>query len=367
MVAFLYSLHASKCSFSLLFGLPFLLKDWNPPKINHQAKQYTRKLHRNSWKSAAACSVTENKAFLNPSSPLSLLRLASATVCPSLVSMPSTSRGTCSSTPWRATAQTLSSTWRWARHVDHAWNCDKTPRVWKSAAHNRERKPPCDMLLLNTNRTLQTCGASAGMTGYFWLHLVFLSLQALSTDSIERLPVYNKTALKNYKVSQEADDWCIPSKEPLDLSNYKVAKWNCPPGLVLQAYIPWRLQNFCLHIPMSSSVKADVGTEPFTTERVISRLKQTKCPLIFQSGFSSSMFMLSLSTSWVLHKKIENKLLTENTCHNHLWDISNVTSKGSVWGHAALSHVQVETEAAPRMLWVWCCDRSGNISLNIPV
>uniref|UniRef100_A0A7N6BV29 Protein-serine/threonine kinase n=1 Tax=Anabas testudineus TaxID=64144 RepID=A0A7N6BV29_ANATE len=49
-------------------------------------------------------------------------------------------------------------------------------------------------------------------------------LKALSTDSIERLPVYNKTAVKNYKVSQEADDWCIPSKEPLDLSTYKVAK-----------------------------------------------------------------------------------------------------------------------------------------------
>uniref|UniRef100_A0A8D3CBT1 Protein-serine/threonine kinase n=1 Tax=Scophthalmus maximus TaxID=52904 RepID=A0A8D3CBT1_SCOMX len=49
-------------------------------------------------------------------------------------------------------------------------------------------------------------------------------LKALSTDSIERLPVYNKTTLRNYKVSQEADDWCIPSKEPLDLSNYKVAK-----------------------------------------------------------------------------------------------------------------------------------------------
>uniref|UniRef100_A0A671X4E6 Protein-serine/threonine kinase n=1 Tax=Sparus aurata TaxID=8175 RepID=A0A671X4E6_SPAAU len=49
-------------------------------------------------------------------------------------------------------------------------------------------------------------------------------LKALSTDSIERLPVYNTTALKNYKVSQEADDWCIPSKEPLDLRNYKVAK-----------------------------------------------------------------------------------------------------------------------------------------------
>uniref|UniRef100_A0A7N8WQ60 Protein-serine/threonine kinase n=1 Tax=Mastacembelus armatus TaxID=205130 RepID=A0A7N8WQ60_9TELE len=51
-----------------------------------------------------------------------------------------------------------------------------------------------------------------------------IHLKALSTDSIERLPVYNKTALKNYKVSQEADDWCIPSKEPLDLSCYKVAK-----------------------------------------------------------------------------------------------------------------------------------------------
>ncbi|XP_061787940.1 pyruvate dehydrogenase (acetyl-transferring) kinase isozyme 2, mitochondrial [Nerophis lumbriciformis] len=49
-------------------------------------------------------------------------------------------------------------------------------------------------------------------------------LKALSTDSIERLPVYNKTALRNYKVRQAADDWCIPSREPLDLSSYKVAK-----------------------------------------------------------------------------------------------------------------------------------------------
>ncbi|CAL8304842.1 unnamed protein product [Lota lota] len=47
-------------------------------------------------------------------------------------------------------------------------------------------------------------------------------LKALSTDSIERLPVYNKTALKNYKVRQEADDWCVPSKEPLDMLKYKV-------------------------------------------------------------------------------------------------------------------------------------------------
>ncbi|XP_028989336.1 pyruvate dehydrogenase (acetyl-transferring) kinase isozyme 2, mitochondrial [Betta splendens] len=49
-------------------------------------------------------------------------------------------------------------------------------------------------------------------------------LKALSTDSIERLPVYNKTALRNYTVSHEADDWCVPSKEPLDLSTFKVAK-----------------------------------------------------------------------------------------------------------------------------------------------
>uniref|UniRef100_A0A8C5NDY9 Protein-serine/threonine kinase n=1 Tax=Gouania willdenowi TaxID=441366 RepID=A0A8C5NDY9_GOUWI len=45
-------------------------------------------------------------------------------------------------------------------------------------------------------------------------------LKALSTDSIERLPVYNKTALKNYRIIHEADDWCIPSKEPLDLSKF---------------------------------------------------------------------------------------------------------------------------------------------------
>uniref|UniRef100_A0A3Q1F993 Protein-serine/threonine kinase n=1 Tax=Acanthochromis polyacanthus TaxID=80966 RepID=A0A3Q1F993_9TELE len=60
------------------------------------------------------------------------------------------------------------------------------------------------------------------MEGYGTDAVIYL--KALSTDSIERLPVYNKTALKNYQVSQEADDWCVPSKEPLDLSIYKVAK-----------------------------------------------------------------------------------------------------------------------------------------------
>ncbi|XP_041942280.1 pyruvate dehydrogenase (acetyl-transferring) kinase isozyme 2, mitochondrial-like [Alosa sapidissima] len=49
-------------------------------------------------------------------------------------------------------------------------------------------------------------------------------MKALSTDSVEKLPVFNKTALRNYKVSQEADDWCVPSKEPLDLAVYRVGK-----------------------------------------------------------------------------------------------------------------------------------------------
>uniref|UniRef100_A0A8C6U5Q0 Protein-serine/threonine kinase n=1 Tax=Neogobius melanostomus TaxID=47308 RepID=A0A8C6U5Q0_9GOBI len=38
-------------------------------------------------------------------------------------------------------------------------------------------------------------------------------IRALSTESIERLPVYNKSAWKHYKTIHEADDWCVPSKE----------------------------------------------------------------------------------------------------------------------------------------------------------
>ncbi|XP_030630049.1 pyruvate dehydrogenase (acetyl-transferring) kinase isozyme 2, mitochondrial isoform X3 [Chanos chanos] len=51
-----------------------------------------------------------------------------------------------------------------------------------------------------------------------------IHLKALSTDSVERLPVYNKTAWRNYKVSQVADDWCLPSREPLDLAVFRLAK-----------------------------------------------------------------------------------------------------------------------------------------------
>ncbi|KAK1877462.1 [Pyruvate dehydrogenase (acetyl-transferring)] kinase isozyme 2 mitochondrial [Dissostichus eleginoides] len=49
-------------------------------------------------------------------------------------------------------------------------------------------------------------------------------LKALSTDSVERLPVFNKTALRHYKLSLEADDWCVPSREPLDLAVYRADK-----------------------------------------------------------------------------------------------------------------------------------------------
>ncbi|XP_048410132.1 pyruvate dehydrogenase kinase, isozyme 4 [Stegostoma tigrinum] len=45
-------------------------------------------------------------------------------------------------------------------------------------------------------------------------------LKALSTDSVERLPVFNKSAWKHYKSKTEADDWCIPRSEPKNLSKF---------------------------------------------------------------------------------------------------------------------------------------------------
>uniref|UniRef100_A0A8D3DNR4 Protein-serine/threonine kinase n=1 Tax=Scophthalmus maximus TaxID=52904 RepID=A0A8D3DNR4_SCOMX len=46
-------------------------------------------------------------------------------------------------------------------------------------------------------------------------------IRALSTESIERLPVYNKKAWKHYKTMHEADDWCVPSKEPKDMTTFR--------------------------------------------------------------------------------------------------------------------------------------------------
>ncbi|XP_076119899.1 pyruvate dehydrogenase (acetyl-transferring) kinase isozyme 1, mitochondrial [Alosa pseudoharengus] len=46
-------------------------------------------------------------------------------------------------------------------------------------------------------------------------------IRALSTESIERLPVYNKSSWKHYKTIHEADDWCVPSKEPKDMTTFR--------------------------------------------------------------------------------------------------------------------------------------------------
>ncbi|NXH43819.1 PDK2 kinase, partial [Dicaeum eximium] len=48
-------------------------------------------------------------------------------------------------------------------------------------------------------------------------------LKALSTDSVERLPVYNKSAWRHYQASQEAGDWSVPSTEPKNTSTYRVS------------------------------------------------------------------------------------------------------------------------------------------------
>ncbi|XP_066202799.1 pyruvate dehydrogenase (acetyl-transferring) kinase isozyme 1, mitochondrial isoform X2 [Saccopteryx leptura] len=48
-------------------------------------------------------------------------------------------------------------------------------------------------------------------------------IKALSTESIERLPVYNKAAWKHYNANHEADDWCVPSREPKDMTTFRSA------------------------------------------------------------------------------------------------------------------------------------------------
>ncbi|XP_019363998.1 PREDICTED: pyruvate dehydrogenase kinase, isozyme 4 [Gavialis gangeticus] len=48
-------------------------------------------------------------------------------------------------------------------------------------------------------------------------------LKALSTDSVEKLPVFNKSAYKHYQATSEADDWCVPSKEPKNLAKQSIA------------------------------------------------------------------------------------------------------------------------------------------------
>ncbi|XP_061738376.1 pyruvate dehydrogenase kinase, isozyme 4 isoform X1 [Nerophis ophidion] len=53
------------------------------------------------------------------------------------------------------------------------------------------------------------------MEGYGTSAVIYL--KALSSESVERLPVFNKSALRHYQATTEADDWCMPSKEPKKL------------------------------------------------------------------------------------------------------------------------------------------------------
>uniref|UniRef100_A0AAY4E0J6 Protein-serine/threonine kinase n=1 Tax=Denticeps clupeoides TaxID=299321 RepID=A0AAY4E0J6_9TELE len=46
-------------------------------------------------------------------------------------------------------------------------------------------------------------------------------MKALSSESVERLPVFNKSALRHYQTSIEADDWSIPSRDPKKLGKYE--------------------------------------------------------------------------------------------------------------------------------------------------
>ncbi|XP_028672894.1 pyruvate dehydrogenase kinase, isozyme 4 [Erpetoichthys calabaricus] len=58
------------------------------------------------------------------------------------------------------------------------------------------------------------------MEGYGTSAVIYL--KALSSESIERLPVFNKSVWRHYRTSIEADDWCIPSSEPKNLGKYNV-------------------------------------------------------------------------------------------------------------------------------------------------
>ncbi|KAL2307389.1 hypothetical protein Nmel_000349 [Mimus melanotis] len=48
-------------------------------------------------------------------------------------------------------------------------------------------------------------------------------LKALSTDSVEKLPVFNKSASKHYQATSEADDWCVPSRGPKNMAKQSAA------------------------------------------------------------------------------------------------------------------------------------------------
>uniref|UniRef100_A0A8C7ZFU9 Protein-serine/threonine kinase n=1 Tax=Oryzias sinensis TaxID=183150 RepID=A0A8C7ZFU9_9TELE len=60
------------------------------------------------------------------------------------------------------------------------------------------------------------------MEGYGTSAVIYL--KALSSESVERLPVFNKSALRHYQTSMEADDWCMPSKDPKKLGKNEMTQ-----------------------------------------------------------------------------------------------------------------------------------------------
>uniref|UniRef100_A0A6Q2Y9W1 Protein-serine/threonine kinase n=1 Tax=Esox lucius TaxID=8010 RepID=A0A6Q2Y9W1_ESOLU len=54
-----------------------------------------------------------------------------------------------------------------------------------------------------------------------WFHTRVCELQALSSESFERLPVFNKSAWRHYQTGPEADDWSNPRSDPHDSSKFK--------------------------------------------------------------------------------------------------------------------------------------------------
>ncbi|XP_068950582.1 pyruvate dehydrogenase kinase, isozyme 4 [Petaurus breviceps papuanus] len=59
------------------------------------------------------------------------------------------------------------------------------------------------------------------LSGYGTDAIIYL--KALSSESIEKLPVFNKSAFKHYQAGPDTGDWCTPSREPRNLSKEKAA------------------------------------------------------------------------------------------------------------------------------------------------
>lgn len=86
-------------------------------------------------------------------------------------------------------------------------------------------------------------------------NLFLLDFQALSTESVEKLPVFNKSASKHYQTTSEADDWCVPSKGPKNMAKQSAALWRevgieTPQGIKLAS----RAAFGSIHLPSNKQV-----------------------------------------------------------------------------------------------------------------